>query len=105
MGHSRAGVTQVYVERDFERTSDIMQRAGQMMYIFSLAVGASLWGIMVLLSGELAWPWKTMAVGMVVAALAMQFIPAFRVHFLILTLMQVAVGLWASLYVLWPRDI
>jgi hypothetical protein len=75
------------------------------MFISAFVVGVSLWGMVVLLAGGLAWPWKTIAVAVVAAALAMQFIPALRVHFLIPFLMQIAVGLWGSLYLLWPSDI
>jgi hypothetical protein len=75
------------------------------MFFFALALGGSLWGLVVLLTGELAWPWKTIAIGIVVAALALQFIPPLGVHFLFPLLMQVFVAVWASLHLLWPRDI
>jgi hypothetical protein len=75
------------------------------MFISAFVVGASLWGMVVLLAGGLAWPWKTFAVGIVVVALAMQFIPVLHVHFLIPFLLHIVVGLWGSLYLLWPSDI
>jgi len=75
------------------------------MYIFALAAGASVLALVVLFPSELGVVWKSIAVGMVVAAFGMEFIPPLRVHFLVPLLMQIAVALWGFLYMLWPREL
>ncbi len=73
--------------------------------MLAIAIGASLWGLWSLLTGELAWPWKAIATGLAVAAITMQFVPALGVHFLIPFLMEIAVAMWAYFSLIWPRDI
>jgi hypothetical protein len=75
------------------------------MMTFAIPLAASVWAAVWLLTSERAVFWKLLAVGIVVAALAMQFIPAWRTHFLIPLLMQIAVAIWGLLDFYWPREI
>ncbi len=74
------------------------------MLIFVIPMAASVWAAVWLLTSERAVFWKSIAVGIVIAAFAMQFIPPLRTHFLIPLLMQIAVAIWGLLDFSWPRD-
>ncbi len=75
------------------------------MLISVAAMGASVWAAVWLATSERPVFWKLLAVGIVIAAFAMQFVPAWRTHFLIPLLMQIAVGIWGLLDFYWPRAV
>jgi hypothetical protein len=75
------------------------------MLITFAALAAGLLGMVYLLTDEIALPWKILAAGIALAAIAMQFVPALRVHFLIPFLMEITVAIWGMLYTIWPRGV
>jgi hypothetical protein len=48
------------------------------------------------------WKWKTLAGGTIILSLALQFVPALRVHFAIPLILQLLVAIWMVIY--WKLD-